>query len=500
MQKSIRRTADVAQRNLARIREILPNCVTETKDEEGQIRYSLEIEQLRQEVSDHLVNADEERYNLTWPGKQQSILAANTPITKTLRPRREQSRDFDTTQNLVIEGDNLDALKLLQETYLGKIKMIYIDPPYNTGSDFIYQDHFHAKASEYLVNSKQTDEEGNKLVTNSKTNGRFHSDWLSMMYPRLKLAHNLLSDDGAIFISIDDNESANLIKLGQEIFGGENFIAQLAVMVNPRGRHLDRHIAKTHESVVIFVKDALNTNAINRLEKGEKMIKEYKEEDEKGRYRLLGLRNRNQSFNPVTRQNLYYPLYVNVADGSVSAEPSDTHTEEVWPHAPDGVQTCWTWNADKVRVDHHLLHARLAHDGYRIFRKDYLRQDGEVARTKSKSLWTDKEFTNDKGRESIKQLFDGKAVMDFPKSPHLMKRLIELGSHPDSIVLDFFSGSATTAQGVMEANASDGGSRRFILVQVFREDPIKIISGRGGFLKYFRPRYRATKACRFRTC
>lgn len=357
MHESTRRTTDRAQQNLAKIREILPNCVTESKDERGQLRYSLEFDQLRQEVSDHIVTADDERYTLTWPGKHQSILAANSPIVKTMRPNREQSRDFDKTENLFIVGDNLDTLKLLQETYLGKVKMIYIDPPYNTGNDFIYEDHFREQASDYLIRTQQTDDAGNKLVTNPKSNGRFHSDWLSMMYPRLKLARNLLSEDGALFISIDDNECANLIKLGQEIFGTENFIAQLAVLVNPRGRHLDRHIAKTHESIVIFVKDALNPHAINRLEKDEKMINEYKEEDENGRYRLLGLRNRNQAFNPVTRRNLYYPLYVNIEDGTVSVDQTDIHTEEIWPHAPDGVETCWTWGADKVTADHHLLHA-----------------------------------------------------------------------------------------------------------------------------------------------
>ncbi|MCZ0937949.1 MAG: site-specific DNA-methyltransferase [Caldilineaceae bacterium] len=466
MKKLNRHSPDHVQQNLAKIREILPCCVTEASDEHGNYRYALDFDQLRQELGDGLVEGSGERYHLTWPGKKAAILAANVPIGKTLRPIREQSRDFDTTRNLFIEGDNLEALKLLQETYLGKVKMIYIDPPYNTGNDFLFRDDFRQRTADHLVKSGQIDDAGNRLVANTQANGRFHSDWLSMMYPRLKLAPNLLSDDGALFISIDDNESANLIKLGQEIFGDENFIAQIAVQVNPRGRHLDRFIARTHESIVIFVKDALNPRALHQLEKGDRMVAEYDREDENGRYRLLGLRNRNQAFNPVTRPNLYYPLYVDDQDGSVSPDKTDDYSEEVWPHAPDGVQTCWTWGGARVRERRHLLLAERVGDGFRIFRKDYLRRDdGQAAKTKSKSLWTEKEYSNDHGRESVKRLF-GQPVMDFPKSPDLMARLVRMGSHSDSIILDFFSGSAAMAHGVMAVNAEDGGTRQFFMVQL----------------------------------
>lgn len=466
MKKLNRHSPDHVQQNLAKIREILPCCVTEASDEHGNYRYALDFDQLRQELGDGLVEGSGERYHLTWPGKKAAILAANVPIGKTLRPIREQSRDFDTTRNLFIEGDNLEALKLLQETYLGKVKMIYIDPPYNTGNDFLFRDDFRQRTADHLVKSGQIDDAGNRLVANTQANGRFHSDWLSMMYPRLKLARNLLSDDGALFISIDDNESANLIKLGQEIFGDENFIAQIAVQVNPRGRHLDRFIARTHESIVIFVKDALNPRALHQLEKGDRMVAEYDREDENGRYRLLGLRNRNQAFNPVTRPNLYYPLYVDDQDGSVSPDKTDDYSEEVWPHAPDGVQTCWTWGGARVRERRHLLLAERVGDGFRIFRKDYLRRDdGQAAKTKSKSLWTEKEYSNDHGRESVKRLF-GQPVMDFPKSPDLMARLVRMGSHSDSIILDFFSGSAAMAHGVMAVNAEDGGTRQFFMVQL----------------------------------
>lgn len=465
MEKLKMHSPDLTQDNIAKIRELFPGCVTEAKDENGELHYAVDFDQLKQELSDHIVEGPQERYHLNWPGKRESLLAANAPIAKTLRPSREESVDFDTTQNLFIEGDNLDALKLLQETYLGKVKMIYIDPPYNTGNDFVYEDDFKVSAEQFLLSSDQVDAEGNRLVTNTLANGRFHSNWLSMMFSRLKLAKSLLSEDGVIFISIDDNESANLIKLSQEVFGSENFVAQIAVQLNPRGRHLDRFIANTHESVVVFVKDALNSGSINGLEKEGRMTEEYNREDEGGPYRLLGLRNRNQSFNPVTRPNLYYPLYVNPDDGSVALEESSSHSVKVMPDAPDGVQTCWTWGVDKVRKEGYLLYAELSGGDYRIFRKDYLRdKDGDVAKTMAKSLWSEKEISNDYGRKAVKDLF-GSAIMDFPKSPYLMEKLVRMGTHEDSIVLDFFSGSASTAHGVLNVNAGDGGNRQFIMVQ-----------------------------------
>ena len=219
MEKLKMHSPDLTQENIAKIRDLFPDCVTEAKDENGKLRYAVDFDQLRQELSDHIVEGPQERYHLNWPGKREALLAANAPIAKTLRPCREESVNFDQTQNLFIEGDNLEALKLLQETYLGKIKMIYIDPPYNTGNDFLYEDNFSEKSSTYLLRTEQSDDQGNKLVGNTSANGRFHSDWLSMIYPRLKLARNLLKDDGAIFISIDDNEYDNLRKICDEVFG-----------------------------------------------------------------------------------------------------------------------------------------------------------------------------------------------------------------------------------------------------------------------------------------
>ncbi|KAB2309546.1 site-specific DNA-methyltransferase [Betaproteobacteria bacterium SCN2] len=472
---------NLTQENIARIRELFPDCVTEAKGEDGSVKLAVDFDQLRQELSESIVEGPQERYHLNWPGKREALLTANAPIAKTLCPCREESVDFDTTKNLFIEGDNLDALKLLQETYLSKVKMIYIDPPYNTGNDFIYEDDFVEEAEDFLRRSNQKDEEGNRLVANTTSNGRFHSDWLTMMYSRIRLASRLLTDDGVLFVSIDDNEVHNLISICSEIFGSENFVAQLAVQLNPRGRHLDRFVAKTHEAILVFVKDGLNASSIHGLEKEGRMVEEYNKKDDKGPYRLLGLRNRNQAFNPETRPKLYYPLYVNQKTGEVSLSKDGYHQAEVWPDAPNGVKTCWTWGKDKVAKEGALLCAERSGDEWRIYRKDYLHSDdGEVAKTLVKSLWTDKEITNDYGRKAVKDLF-GAAVMDFPKSPELMAKLVRIGSHPSSLIMDFFSGSASTAEAVMRVNAEDGGDRRFIMIQLPEEVDADTSASKAGF-------------------
>jgi len=481
MEKMKMHSPNLTQENIARIRELFPGCVTEAKGEDGQLKLAMDFDQLRQELSESIVEGPQERYRLDWPGKREALLTANAPIARTLRPCREESVDFDTTKNLFIEGDNLEALKLLQETYLGKVKMIYIDPPYNTGNDFIYEDDFAETSDEFLRRSNQRDDEGNRLVTNTESNGRFHSDWLSMMYPRLKLARNLLRDDGVIFISIDDNEVHSLMRICSEIFGEENFIAQLAVQLNPRGRHLDKFIAKTHESILIFVKDAMNDRAIYGVEKEGRMVDEYNREDERGRHRLLGLRNRNQSFNPITRPKLYYPLYVNPANGNVSLINDSTFADEVWPDAPDGVKTCWTWGKDKVANEKALLIAEKTGDEWRIYRKDYLvGTNGEMAKTLVKSVWITKEITNDQGRKVIKELF-GSAIMDFPKSTDLVRTLIQIGTYGNDIVMDFFAGSSTTAHAVFNQNAEDGGCRQFIMVQLGEPCDEKSAAFKAGF-------------------
>lgn len=359
--------------------------------------------------------------------------------------------------------------------------MIYIDPPYNTGNDFIYSDDFSESKEDYLLRSVQISDENERLVANLASNGRFHSDWLSMMYSRIKLARNLLSEDGVVFVSIDDNESSNIIKILSEVFGEQNFVAQLAVQLNPRGRHLDRYVASTHESVVVFVKNEMNVNAIHGVEKQGRMEDEYNKKDDNGPYRLLGLRNRNQSFNPETRPNLYYPLYIDPQSGGVSLEKEGEFSIEVWPDAPDGIKTCWTWGKDKVAKEGSMLFAVPHTTEWRVFRKDYLLNfEGKKAKSLVKSLWVDKEFSNDYGRKSVKELF-GSAVMDFPKSPYLLERLIQIGSHKDSLVMDFFSGSSTLAHSVMNVNATDGGSRRFLMVQLAEKVEIGSKAEKSGY-------------------
>ena len=462
---------DMTAQNIDRIAALFPNCITEMLDEEHSTpekkvyKRAVNFELLKQMLSPDVVDGDE-AYEFTWVGKKAAIVEANKPIRKTLRPCVEESKDWDTTENLYIEGDNLEVLKLLQESYLGKVKMIYIDPPYNTGNDFIYADDFMRSQEEENAQMGMYDEDENRLFKNTDTNGRFHSDWCSMIYSRLMLARNLLTEDGVIFISIDDNETFNLKEICDEVFGSGNFVAQLAVQLNPRGRNLDRYVAKTHESVLIYVRDYLNTASILGIEKEGKMVDEYNKTDERGAYRLIGLRNRNQAFNPVTRPNLYYPLYVNPCTRAVSTAKTDSFTDEVFPDTPDGIKTCWTWMKKKVESENNLITAERTGSEWRIYRKDYLiSEDGTTATTLVKSLWTENTINNDYGKKAIKELF-GANVMSFPKPPELIKRMASIGSHQDSIVLDFFSGSATTAHAVMQLNAEDGGHRKFIMVQL----------------------------------
>lgn len=255
MDKLKMHTPNKADENFKKLAALFPNAVTETIDENGEVVRAIDKDVLMQEISCTVVDGKEERYQFTWPDKKKSVLLANAPISKTLRPCREESVDFDTTENLYIEGDNLEVLKLLQETYLGKIKMIYIDPPYNTGNDFVYEDDFAQSTEEYLANSGQYDEDGNRLFKNLDSNGRFHTDWLNMMYPRLRLAKDLLSDDGVIFISIDNNEIDQIVKLGSEIFGESNYIGTISNTNNPKGRSDDKYIATAHEYIVVFAKN-----------------------------------------------------------------------------------------------------------------------------------------------------------------------------------------------------------------------------------------------------
>lgn len=452
---------DKVAANVAKIMELFPNCVTERINAEGKLEHAIDFDMLRQELNDYVVDGLQERYQFTWPDKRSAILAANAPINKTLRPCREESVDFDNTENLYIEGDNLEVLKLLQETYLGKVKMIYIDPPYNTGNDFVYEDDFKQSAGEYIGNSGQLDEEGNRLVANTESNGRFHTDWLNMIYPRLKLAKDLLSEDGVIFISIDDNEVDNLRKICDEVFGEENFKSN-SIIINNRGGRDYGGIALQHDYILIYSKNIIAT--LNPSNETDKQFQYY---DEYGGFNLMELRNRNIKFNDKNRPNLCYPFYVNPNNADknglleLSLEPKIGFIE-VYPAKSNGVQTVWRWGKEEKARDNinkEIFGKENRNGGYMIVQK--YRKSTKMQR----SVWDEKEFVNERGTEAIKDLLD-KAYFNYPKSVYTIKRVLELGSSKNSLILDFFSGSATTAHAVMQLNAEDGGKRKFIMVQL----------------------------------
>ena len=455
------KSADLVAGNIEQLKALFPDLITE-----GPNGVTVNMDVLKTLVGDQTATDVEEKYGLNWHGKRRARQLALAPSTGTLRPCPGESMDWETTQNLMIEGDNLEVLKLLQKSYAGKVKLIYIDPPYNTGKDFVYPDNFQDNIKNYLELTGQV-EGGQKVSSNTEASGRFHTDWLNMIYPRLRLARNLLRDDGALFVSIDDGEVDNLKKVCCEIFGEESFVGILSVLVNPRGRHLDKYIAQTHDNIAVFVKDPEVAGSIYGMAKDGAMLEEYDKEDQKGKYRELGLRNRNQAFNPVTRPNLFFSLYVEPATGRVSTKQDHRFTAEVLPVTSDGVKTCWTWGRAKIDSENDLLTASAMSDGsWRVFRKDYLNgEDGEVASTLAKSVWLDKEFNNDYGRKAIKDLL-GASVMDFPKSPFLIQRVVSIASGSSDIVMDFFAGSGTTGHAVMAQNEVDGGKRRYILVQL----------------------------------
>ena len=456
-------TPDGTAENVDMLAELFPQAVTEVEADDGSITRAIDFDALRELLGD-VAEGTRERYQFTWPGKAEARAEAHRPIAKTMRPERSKSKDWDTTQNLYIEGDNLDALKILKETYAGKVKLIYIDPPYNTGHDFVYDDDFAKTRGEYALESGDYDVDGGRLVANTEGNGRFHSDWCSMMYPRLLLARELLSEDGAIFISIDDNEEANLHKMGVELFGSGNYVGKLYVQVNPRGRNLDRYIANTIEPILVFVKDYSRESSLHLIPKDERMLSEYSKEDPKGRYRPIGLRNRNQAFNPRTRPNLYFTLWIDPSDGSVSTESDERHNVSTLPVASDGTPTCWTWSKDKIERENDYVYGEQKGGEWRVYRKDYL-DEGSASMTMAKSLQSDSEFNNDYGKRRIKELF-GSNVMSFPKPPALMRRILEIGSAENSIIMDFFSGSATMADAVMQLNSESGSRRTFIMIQL----------------------------------
>lgn len=460
MEKMKFETPDMTQMNIEKIAALFPNCITEKKDDSGKITKAVNFDALKQILGDSIADGDES-YEFTWVGKRDAMVEAAKPIRKTLRPCVEESVNFDTTENLYIEGDNLEALKLLQEGYLGKVKMIYIDPPYNTGNDFIYKDDFRMDSKKYDEESGAVDDEGNRMVQNSDSNGRFHSDWCSMIYSRLLLARNLLTDDGVIFISIDDNEQSNLKKICDDVFGTKNFVSNLTIIVKPEGRRYGS-FAKTHEYCLVY---AVNIDLIE-LNEIEVEGAEYQYFDDVGGFNLKGLRNRNvQAFNSTNRPNLRYPFYVNVSQPdknglfSVSTLPQEGW-QKVEASTIDGLKSVWRWGKDTAELKKDQLTAFKGPDGnIRVFQKE--RKLTQTAKT----VWMGKEIISNKGTKDVQELL-GKGVFDFPKPIELLKTILTIGSNEGDLILDFFSGSATLAHSILQLNAHAEESRKFIMVQM----------------------------------
>ncbi|AXY01568.1 site-specific DNA-methyltransferase [Vibrio sp. PNB23_22_6] len=465
MDKLKMHSSNLVDQNIDKLAQLFPNCITEAKGEDGKLRKAIDFDQLKQELSRNIVEGPQERYQLNWPGKREALLTANAPIAKTLRPCREESVNFDTTENLFIEGDNLDALKLLQETYLGKVKMIYIDPPYNTGNDFIYEDDFAEDVDSYVERSNQKDEEGNRLISNTESNGRFHSDWLSMIYSRLKLAANMLRDDGVIFISIDDNELSNLISVCDEVFGVANRVGILTIVSNLKGRSDDKYYATAHNNLVVYKK----TNFISYgVPLPAEYLKDYKETDSRGqKYRLQGLRKRGNSARRSDRPNMFYPFFVNPETLEVSVEETEVFSQKVLPYLSDGEEGRWRWGIEtsKDRIRELTCRKVGAEGRYDIFQIDYAEGiDGEK-RIKPKSIWMGSEFANEAGTLELKSLFNEK-VFDTPKPIGLIKYCLEHAVKNGDIVLDFFAGSGTCAHAIMDFNYEKNLNIKWIAVQL----------------------------------
>ena len=464
-------SADGAQLNLDALYQIAPSCFTEVADPgTGGQKRVVNFDVLRQLLGDNAVEDAPEAYEFNWVGKQAARAEVLRPTKKTLRPVKEDSVDWDNTQNLYIEGDNLKVLKLLQKSYLGKVKMIYIDPPYNTGNDFVYHDDFAMSADEYAEASGAVDELGNKYIKNMDSNGRFHSDWCSMIYSRLMVARTLLSEDGVIFISIDDNEVENLRKICDEVFGESNKIAQLVIENNPRGRQSDAFFATSHEYLLCYASN-IDSATITGMSLSEKQKAEYKYEDEIGRYRLLGLRQRGVASLREDRPEMFFPIWVNPEDSSISLTYVEDW-EEVIPKKSDGREGRWMWGKQKCINESNRLVAKLVSTRreFDIFVKDYLNKDGEQRTRKYKTIWSDKILNNQIGTQEVKAILGGD-YMSFPKSTEYIKTIIQTGTSSSSLILDFFSGSATTAHAVMQLNAEDGGNRQYIMVQLPEETP-----------------------------
>ncbi|MCB1467792.1 MAG: site-specific DNA-methyltransferase [Rhizobiaceae bacterium] len=464
------KSADIVTGNIEALKALFPDAFTEGK---------IDFEVLKGLLGG-AVDERDEKYGLNWHGKRRARQIALTPSTGTLLPCPEESVDWETTQNMMIEGDNLEVLKLLQKSYAGKVKLIYIDPPYNTGKDFVYPDDFRDSIKNYLSITGQI-EDGRKVSSNTDSSGRYHTDWLSMMYPRLKLARTLLRDDGAIFVSIDDNEQSNLKRLLDEIFGEENFVACVSNINNMKGRNDRKHIATAHEYLLIYSKRDFSSFGIPLTED---QLKDYKYVDDKGqRYALRDLRKRGRPDRREDRPNMFFSIFYNPSTKTCSLERKTSYDVEIVPKRGDMSDGRWRWGLDTVRENLAILHANYSKQKERwdVSHRVYLNvdigadveddideesdDDDNVQRTsKPKSFWWGGENSTDVASREFKRLFPG-LNPDYPKSPYLMEKIVHMGSQPGDLVLDFFAGFGTTGHAVFRLNSTNP-NRRFILVQL----------------------------------
>ena len=440
-------TPDLTDANISWVAERFPNCITEAKNDNGSVKHAVDFDLLRQELSADLVEGPQERYRLDWPGKREALATANAPIAKTLRPCREESVDFDATKNLFIEGDNLEALKLLQETYLGKVKMIYIDPPYNTGKDFIYSDNFSVGRDSYLLQSSQVSASGERLQANSESNGRFHSDWLSMMLSRIRLSRDLLRDNGVLFISIDDGEVSNMRRLCDEVFGEDNFVAQI-IWKKRNTPPNDQVIGTQHDYILVYSRTTDTGLKLRR-----------RSEDQIARYKNPDKHSKGPWASGDLTANVKGGRYTPTLDFPITNPRTG---EEFLP----GTHGRGNWRFNKERIDR-LLDNNEIHFGKDDSSRPKLKRF--LCDVKSGTTWTtlwDFAPLNTSGSNEMREIFGVANFFENPKPVDLIKLILEAGSNQDGIILDFFSGSATSAHAVMKLNAEDGGNRRHIMVQL----------------------------------
>jgi adenine-specific DNA-methyltransferase len=458
MEKLDLQTPNFTDENIQKLSELFPNCVTEDADGKA-----IDFDQLRQELSNNIIEGNQERYQLTWPGKAKSIVTANTPINKTLRPNREESKDFDNTENLYIEGDNLEVLKLLQETYLGKIKVVYVDPPYNTGNDILYKNDFFDSQEDYLELSEQVSSEGFISTTNTETNGRFHSDWLSMMFPRVKLSRSLLADNGMLILAIDHNELNTLTSICDEIFGNSNRLGIVSVVHKPEGRNQAKYFGPSNEFMLFYAKN-IDFCKFNDTVLDDELLKSFDKSDDAGVYKLKNfIRMSDGKYSlRINKPDFFYSVYLNPQNLKISTKSSEDFNIEILPITAAGQERTWK-TTEKTLIERfdcgNIVPVQRDSGEWELYEK--LRANQVI-----KTHWIDKKYhAYHYGTKVVDGLMEAK-TFDFPKSLRLIFDTLKLTTKENDLVLDVFSGSATTAHAVMQLNAEDGGNRKFIMAQI----------------------------------